>query len=147
MYARACCNSGNLGLAEARWDGKVPTRTPGYNTGAMAEDPIVLANRSFSPAEWEGICRRCGGCCHEKEVEADGRVRYLDLPCPQLTAGDLCHVYERRFEVESACNLVTPALIREGIVLPPGCAYLDLYEDLLEEMEREIRLRGSRRRP
>ena len=111
----------------------------------MTEHDYELAGRTFTRPQWDAICRRCGGCCHEKEVQADGRVLDLDVPCSQLTDNLLCRVYDRRVETEKECNLVTPGVVRQGKILPRSCAYLQLYEDLLVVLEEEIRVTASRR--
>ena len=97
-----------------------------------------LVERVFSDEEWEAMCRRCGKCCFEKEEHEDGQVVYLDIPCPQLTDDRLCRVYADRVEVESACNLVTPAVVRDGRILPPSCVYVRLHEELLDELEASL---------
>jgi len=111
----------------------------------MTEQVYELAGRSFTLRQWEAICRRCGGCCFEKEEQEDGRVLYLDVPCPQLTDDFICRVYEQRLEVETQCNLVTPTVVRQGKILPRSCAYMQLYDDLLAALEEEIRVTASRR--
>lgn len=111
----------------------------------MSDREYELAGRAFSMAQWDAVCTRCGGCCHEKEEQADGRVLYLDVPCPQLTSENLCRVYERRLEVEKECKLVTPAVVRQAKILPRSCAYLHLYEELLDALEDEYRVTASRR--
>jgi uncharacterized protein len=97
-----------------------------------------LVDRLFSDEEWEAICRRCGRCCYEKEEGEDGQVVYFDIPCPHLTEDRLCRVYEERVEVEPACNLVNATVVREGLILPPSCAYMQLYEELLDELEASL---------
>ncbi len=94
-----------------------------------------LVDRTFTDLEWEAICRCCGRCCYEKEEDEEGRVVYLDIPCGHLTQDQLCRVYADRFEVESACNRITAGVVREGRILPPSCAYVRLYGDLLEDLE------------
>jgi len=111
----------------------------------MTDREYELAGRTFSQAQWESICSRCGGCCYEKEEQPDGRVLYLDVPCPQLTENNMCRVYDRRLEVEKECNRVTPSVVRQGKILPRSCAYLQLYDDLLDAIEEEIRVTASRR--
>lgn len=92
-----------------------------------------LAGRWFPHAEWEAICRRCGRCCHEKD-DHDGTVVFTDIPCRQLQADGRCGCYPDRLEREPDCRRVTPANIAAGTLLPPDCAYVLLYEELLEEM-------------
>lgn len=97
-----------------------------------------LVDRTFSDAEWEAICRRCGKCCYEKEEDEEGRVAYLDIPCVHLTEDSLCRVYPDRLEVESACNCITAGVVREGRMMPPSCAYVKLYGELLDALERSF---------
>ncbi len=97
-----------------------------------------LVDRLFSDEEWEAVCRCCGRCCYEKEQGEDGQVVYFDIPCPQLTDDNRCRVYEDRVQVEAACNLVNAAVVREGLILPPSCAYVRLYDELLDELEASL---------
>jgi uncharacterized protein len=105
--------------------------------------PFRLVDRTFSLVQWEAICRRCGRCCYEKEPLADGTVVYHDTHCSQLGDDNECAVYADRFEAEPHCNQVTAAVVREGRIIPASCAYVRLYEELLEQLEE--RLRVSRR--
>jgi len=73
---------------------------------------------------WEKLCRRCGRCCYEK-VEFEGRVYYTDVPCEKLDLETrLCTVYDFRSSGRPGCVLLTPDLVRRGI-LPCDCPYVE----------------------
>jgi len=106
----------------------------------VAQTTLRLVDRTFTLGQWEEVCRRCGRCCFEKEPQEDGTVLYHDIPCDQLTEDNLCAAYDRRFEVEPHCHQVTPAVVREGRIIPASCGYVKLYEELLDELEERLRL-------
>ena len=59
-----------------------------------------------------------------KKVEYRGLVYYTDMPCKYLDQGTrLCTIYRRRKSLNPECAILTPALIRAGI-LPEQCPYL-----------------------
>lgn len=74
--------------------------------------------------DWENICLRCGECCFEKWIDADGSIittriscRYLDVVTRQ------CKVYTKRLDVGEGCVNLTPELVRSADWLPASCAY------------------------
>jgi len=73
---------------------------------------------------WEAVCRRCGRCCIERTVDADGEVVAWGEPCPYLEPDThLCAAYERRFTLDVSCRRVTPRTLLRPRMLPDGCAY------------------------
>jgi len=86
----------------------------------------------FTRDEWETICRRCGSCCYEKE-EWDGFLTFLDISCAHLTGDQQCGCYHERFQREPQCRNLTPAVIAAQNLLPPDCAYVQFYQDLLDQ--------------
>jgi hypothetical protein len=81
-----------------------------------------------SSVAWENRCRRCGRCCYEK-IEYEGEIFYTDIPCEKLDPETrLCTVYAEREKVRPGCVVLTPEIIRRGI-LPPDCPYVADLED------------------
>jgi uncharacterized cysteine cluster protein YcgN (CxxCxxCC family) len=77
---------------------------------------------------WEAICRRCGGCCYEKEI-AGGKV-LIDYrsPCRHLDASTgLCIVYDRRFRECRECRKMTIFHALFVSYLPNSCGYVQLF--------------------
>lgn len=75
---------------------------------------------------WDAVCDRCGRCCFEREVAADGSVDVnYAAPCEFLDLeSHECRVYERRFEACDRCRQLTPATALFGRHLPRECAYV-----------------------
>jgi hypothetical protein len=74
----------------------------------------------------EGLCRRCGSCCHSA-IKVGGRlVLLLDLPCRYLTrAADgraCCRIYARR-EKTGFCNKLSRESVARDL-FPPDCPYV-----------------------
>ena len=84
----------------------------------------LLARRE----RWEGLCKRCGLCCYEKEVRGLSVVTNYIRPCLHLdTATKQCTVYERRFDVCSQCRRMT---LRHALFvrwLPESCGYVQRF--------------------
>jgi uncharacterized cysteine cluster protein YcgN (CxxCxxCC family) len=77
--------------------------------------------------EWEARCRRCGQCCFEKWIEADGRIRFTRVPCRHLDMTTrTCRVYAKRLEVGEGCVQLTPENVAQLHWLPADCAYVEL---------------------
>lgn len=73
---------------------------------------------------WEDICRRCGECCFEKWIDADGSVVTTKISCRYLDVVTRhCKVYSKRLEVGERCVNLTPELVRSVDWLPASCAY------------------------
>ena len=71
--------------------------------------------------EWEEKCKRCGLCCHDKELLADALVIY-DTACKYLDPETkLCTVYDKRFEVAPWCTKLTPENVKKFKWLPGSC--------------------------
>ncbi len=84
---------------------------------------------SMNQAAWEAVCVRCGRCCHERLVGPEGEILAWGAPCPYLDPESrLCTAYERRFELEVECRLVTPRVVQRSRLMPEGCAYYRLLE-------------------
>ncbi len=70
----------------------------------------------------EGLCRKCGLCCHAKIIVGD-EVFIMDEYCPYLDPmTNLCTVYPDRHEVNPQCLTV-----KEGIrarAFPADCPYV-----------------------
>ncbi|MEJ2470146.1 MAG: hypothetical protein P8Y96_03395 [Desulfuromonadales bacterium] len=74
--------------------------------------------------DWEAICRRCGGCCFEKEILSSGRLQTTRIACRHLDiVSRECRVYHKRFDVGEGCIKLTPQIVREADWLPEDCAY------------------------
>lgn len=75
---------------------------------------------------WEALCRRCGLCCFEKDIDSKGRIIATAVPCRHLDIHSrLCRVYQNRQSVEHDCIKLSPENISELSWLPEGCAYRD----------------------
>lgn len=80
--------------------------------------------------EWEGLCRRCGRCCYEKE-QFEGRIYYTSVPCRFLDLETLlCRVYGDRHRRRKGCAPITPSVVAMG-VLPADCPYVGGQQDYL----------------
>lgn len=80
-------------------------------------------------AGWEALCARCGRCCFEREVTADGTVvvNYGE-PCDLLDMDThLCKAYDRRFALCSRCRRLTPLHALFSPYLPEECAYVRAF--------------------
>lgn len=74
-------------------------------------------------ADWEARCRRCGRCCYEKIEDEDG-IHYTDVACEKLDlTSRQCTVYATRETSRPGCRILTPALVRRGL-LPSDCPYV-----------------------
>ncbi len=97
-------------------------------------------------SDWESLCRRCGRCCFEKLVDADGRIHPTRIPCCHLdVATRECRVYEKRLEVGEGCIRLTPEVVAAIAWLPEDCAYVQHVHGLTREPERRRRRRGKSR--
>ena len=75
-------------------------------------------------AQWEERCRRCGGCCFEKSIDSNGRIRTTTVPCRFLDIHErTCRVYDQRHQREEDCIKLTPENVGSLDWLPTTCAY------------------------
>ncbi len=78
---------------------------------------------------WEQICRRCGGCCFEKKIDANGTVHTTTIPCRFLNVHTrACRIYHQRLQAEQDCIQLTPEILPQLDWLPKDCAYRKLIE-------------------
>jgi uncharacterized protein len=81
------------------------------------------------PPDWESLCIRCGECCFEKWIEADGTIIPTGVPCRYLDiVTRQCKVYHKRLDVGEECMLLTPEVVRSVQWLPPTCGYVQHLE-------------------
>jgi uncharacterized protein len=77
---------------------------------------------------WEGLCKRCGLCCYEKEIQGFSVVTNMRRPCLHLdTSTRQCSIYENRFDVCAQCRKMT---LRHALFvrwLPETCGYVQRY--------------------
>jgi uncharacterized cysteine cluster protein YcgN (CxxCxxCC family) len=77
---------------------------------------------------WEGLCKRCGLCCYEKDARGNGVTTDYRRPCIHLnTITKECTVYERRF---ARCPQCKPMTIPHALFvrwLPDSCGYVQHY--------------------
>ncbi|MFL5318700.1 MAG: YkgJ family cysteine cluster protein [Myxococcaceae bacterium] len=72
-------------------------------------------------------CTRCGACCVAPDIAALDKP--LGLRCPNLTADNLCSVYENRpqvcrsYEPDEVCKLIEAPTLEERVA-----KYLALFE-------------------
>jgi len=75
--------------------------------------------------DWENICQRCGECCFEKIIDADGTIYHTQIPCRYLDIVTReCKVYHKRFDTGEECVRLTPEVVRDAVWLTEGCAYV-----------------------
>jgi len=87
---------------------------------------MIFATRRRS--RWEGLCRRCGLCCYEKEYRGRTVVTNLGRPCRYLDVSlRLCTVYASRFAVCEQCKKMTILHAMFVKWLPPHCGYVQQY--------------------
>lgn len=80
----------------------------------------------MTTSEWEALCRRCGQCCFEKDLDRRGRVVTTRVSCRHLDiVSRTCRVYRKRFEVGEDCVKLTPTVVRDALWLPEDCAYVE----------------------
>jgi uncharacterized cysteine cluster protein YcgN (CxxCxxCC family) len=85
----------------------------------------VRKTREMRKARWEGICRRCGLCCYQKEYRGRTVVTDHGRPCRYLdVASRRCTVYEKRFEMCAQCRKMTILHAMFVQWLPPECGYV-----------------------
>ncbi len=74
---------------------------------------------------WEGKCRRCGLCCHEKAIYGRQLVIDLDSWCEFFDpATRQCTIYHKRFAQSNRCRRVTRLCAMFASYLPPECGYV-----------------------
>ncbi|MGA2977609.1 MAG: hypothetical protein ABSF77_20080 [Spirochaetia bacterium] len=79
-------------------------------------------------ARWEGLCRRCGVCCYEKDFRGGAVVTDYRRPCIHLnTVTHECTVYERRFAACPNCRKMTILHALFVRWLPDTCGYVQRY--------------------
>jgi len=79
---------------------------------------------------WESLCKRCGQCCFEKWIDADGTIRPTDIACRFLDIVTReCKVYHKRFAVGEGCIKLTPEVVETVQWLPADCAYVEWLHD------------------
>jgi len=79
-------------------------------------------------ARWEAVCRRCGECCFEKTIDAQGVVHTLAIPCRFLDIHSRsCRIYHQRLQAEEDCIQLTPENLPELDWLPENCSYRAAY--------------------
>ncbi len=77
---------------------------------------------------WEGLCKRCGLCCYEKEAGLFRTVIYLSRPCEYFNKQTkLCTVYETRFTTCRWCAKVRLWHVLFSRCLPATCGYVEHY--------------------
>jgi uncharacterized cysteine cluster protein YcgN (CxxCxxCC family) len=81
--------------------------------------------RAKRKARWEGICRRCGLCCYEKEYRGKNLFTDHRRPCRYLDISTRrCTVYEKRFETCAQCKRMTIVHAMFVTWLPQECGYV-----------------------
>jgi len=74
--------------------------------------------------EWEGLCRKCGRCCHEK-IAFEGAIYYTGIPCEYLDKNtNLCQVYAVREIKRPGCVRLNRTNVAQGF-LPADCPYVN----------------------
>jgi uncharacterized protein len=86
-------------------------------------------------------CTRCGACCVAPDIAALDKP--LGLRCPNLTAENLCAVYERRplvcasYQADELCQAIAAPTLDERVR-----RYLSYFE--LEEEAAQVRASGCK---
>ena len=82
-----------------------------------------------SDQAWEDICQRCGECCFEKTIDAQGTVHTTSVPCRFLDIHSRnCRVYHQRQQAEDDCIKLTAEILPSLVWLPENCAYRKLIK-------------------
>jgi uncharacterized cysteine cluster protein YcgN (CxxCxxCC family) len=91
----------------------------------VTKTPIgAEGNDKRDEAGWEKICQRCGECCFEKKIGANGAILTTRVPCRFLDIHSrICRIYPQRLTTEEDCIRLTPDNVRELDWLPESCAY------------------------
>lgn len=75
----------------------------------------------------EGLCRRCGICCHSSIRIKDKMVLLKDLPCKYLIIREdektFCSVYNIK-ELTGWCHRISPESVRKQL-FPSDCPYVE----------------------
>ena len=72
----------------------------------------------------EGLCRKCGLCCHVKIGLSDGTyVIHPSVVCKHLRHDNTCSVYETRLSSDSLICFSRKEMIQKDYILPEGCPY------------------------
>lgn len=80
--------------------------------------------------DWELICKQCGRCCFEKNIEADGTIVETEVSCRYLDVTTRrCKVYHKRFEVGEDCVQLTPEVVSTVEWLPSSCGYIEKFRE------------------
>lgn len=92
---------------------------------------MSVLSGTYTPEEWESICRRCGKCCLVKlEDEDSGEIYYTNVVCRYFNEEKMeCSVYDRRSVVVPECLKLSPENINKIKWMPKTCAYRELFED------------------
>ncbi len=76
--------------------------------------------------DWEGLCKQCGLCCHEKVIYPDEVVFDLSSACEFLNKEtNLCSVYDKRFKKCKRCQSVNLFRAMFADYLPLSCGYVE----------------------
>jgi uncharacterized protein len=88
--------------------------------------------RERRKAQWEGLCRRCGLCCYEKDVRGLRVETIWTRPCRFLNVATReCTVYAERFQRCPECRRMT---LRHALFvpwLPERCGYVSHFRPWL----------------
>lgn len=89
---------------------------------------VVRKALSRRKEHWEGLCRRCGLCCYEKEFRGGAVVTNYRRPCRYLDENTrACTVYEKRFRTCPECRRMTIFHAMFVPWLPESCGYVRHY--------------------
>ncbi len=112
-------------VKDAGQEGLHPSRTARLFQGIL-EAVTGIDKEARQRFDDEGLCRRCGKCCHAAVRVYDRLVLLSDLPCRYLAYQDdgkaLCTVYYLR-ELTGWCHKTSTESVRKQLY-PPDCPYV-----------------------
>ena len=77
---------------------------------------------------WDNLCKQCGFCCLKKKVINSICIIDINDPCEFLDVETKqCMIYEKRFEICSACKKMTLFHILFSSYLPDSCGYVEFF--------------------
>jgi uncharacterized cysteine cluster protein YcgN (CxxCxxCC family) len=79
-----------------------------------------LAQLQAKHPNLDGLCKRCGWCCHWK-VKQDGKVFFSTKICPYLV-DQKCSIYPFRFDLFKPCLHLADSIERG--CMPRDCPYV-----------------------
>lgn len=99
--------------------------------------------------EWEGLCKKCGKCCHKKYNLVVFALADPEYVCRHLNDDNSCEIYQKRLKLQN-CHHISEA-IKMTRLAPPDCGYIHMnpnhqpliFPESIEEFWKLARLAES----